>query len=283
MTIREMRTWLAADLEAAVGADEAKAIADAILQDVKGYTAVDLALYGHRELLAETEERMRAIAKRVKDGEPLQYAIGKAYFHGRMFGVDTSTLIPRPETSQLVDMVADDYRNSRDARLLDIGTGSGCIAISLALDIRYSQVTAIDISPGALQMAESNAKTLNAKVRFVQADALNLKASPLRNATYDAIVSNPPYVLASERKSMDKRVTDYEQATALFVPDSDPLIFYRAIAQYAQDALSDGGRLYFEINPLCADELRKMLARTFDRVDIIKDYKGNNRFAICTK
>ena len=283
MTIREMRTWLAADLEAAVGADEAKAIADAILQDVKGYTAVDLALYGHRELLAETEERMRAIAKRVKDGEPLQYAIGKAYFHGRMYGVDTSTLIPRPETSQLVDMVADDYRNSRDARLLDIGTGSGCIAISLALDIRYSQVTAIDISPGALQMAESNAKALSAKVRFVQADALNLQTSPLRNATYDAIVSNPPYVLASERKSMDKRVTDYEPPTALFVPDSDPLIFYRAIAQYAQYALSDGGKLYFEINPLCADELRKMLARTFDRVDIIKDYKGNNRFAICTK
>ena len=283
MTIREMRTWLAADLEAAVGADEAKAIADAILQDVKGYTAVDLALYGHRELLAETEERMRAIAKRVKDGEPLQYAIGKAYFHGRMYGVDTSTLIPRPETSQLVDMVADDYRNSRDARLLDIGTGSGCIAISLALDIRYSQVTAIDISPGALQMAESNAKALNAKVRFVQADALNLQASTLRNERYDAIVSNPPYVLASERKSMDKRVTDYEPPTALFVPDSDPLIFYRAIAQYAQDALSDGGRLYFEINPLCAEDLRKMLARTFDRVDIIKDYKGNNRFAICTK
>ena len=283
MTIREMRTWLAADLEAAVGADEAKAIADAILQDVKGYTAVDLALYGHRELLAETEERMRAIAKRVKDGEPLQYAIGKAYFHGRMYGVDTSTLIPRPETSQLVDMVADDYRNSRDARLLDIGTGSGCIAISLALDIRYSQVTAIDISPGALQMAESNAKALSAKVRFMQADALNLQTSPLRNATYDAIVSNPPYVLASERKSMDKRVTDYEPPTALFVPDSDPLIFYRAIAQYAQYALSDGGKLYFEINPLCADDLRKMLARTFDRVDIIKDYKGNNRFAICTK
>ena len=283
MTIREMRTWLAADLEAAVGANEAKAIADAILQDVKGYTAVDLALYGHRELLAETEERMRAIAKRVKDGEPLQYAIGKAYFHGRMYGVDTSTLIPRPETSQLVDMVADDYRNSRDARLLDIGTGSGCIAISLALDIRYSQVTAIDISPGALQMAESNAKALSAKVRFMQADALNLQTSPLRNATYDAIVSNPPYVLASERKSMDKRVTDYEPPTALFVPDSDPLIFYRAIAQYAQYALSDGGKLYFEINPLCADDLRKMLARTFDRVDIIKDYKGNNRFAICTK
>ena len=283
MTIREMRTWLAADLEAAVGADEAKAIADAILQDVKGYTAVDLALYGHRELLAETEERMRAIAKRVKEGEPLQYAIGKAYFHGRMFGVDTSTLIPRPETSQLVDMVADDYRNSRDARLLDIGTGSGCIAISLALDIRYSQVTAIDISPGALQMAESNAKALSAKVRFMQADALNLQTSPLRNATYDAIVSNPPYVLASERKSMDKRVTDYEPPTALFVPDSDPLIFYRAIAQYARYALSDGGKLYFEINPLCADDLRKMLARTFDRVDIIKDYKGNNRFAICTK
>ena len=283
MTIREMRTWLAADLEAAVGADEAKAIADAILQDVKGYTAVDLALYGHRELLAETEERMRAIAKRVKDGEPLQYAIGKAYFHGRMYGVDTSTLIPRPETSQLVDMVVDDYRNSRDARLLDIGTGSGCIAISLALDIRYSQVTAIDISPGALQMAESNAKALSAKVRFMQADALNLQTSPLRNATYDAIVSNPPYVLASERKSMDKRVTDYEPPTALFVPDSDPLIFYRAIAQYAQYALSDGGKLYFEINPLCADDLRKMLARTFDRVDIIKDYKGNNRFAICTK
>ena len=283
MTIREMRTWLAADLEAAVGADEAKAIADAILQDVKGYTAVDLALYGHRELLAETEERMRAIAQRVKDGEPLQYAIGKAYFHGRMYGVDTSTLIPRPETSQLVDMVVDDYRNSRDARLLDIGTGSGCIAISLALDIRYSQVTAIDISPGALQMAESNAKALSAKVRFVQADALNLQTSPLRNATYDAIVSNPPYVLASERKSMDKRVTDYEPPTALFVPDSDPLIFYRAIAQYAQYALSDGGKLYFEINPLCADDLRKMLARTFDRVDIIKDYKGNNRFAICTK
>lgn len=281
MTIREIRTKLTEILAPHVGDAEAGAMASTIIEDVKGYKAIDVALYGHRELLPDTEQKMLGIAQRVADGEPLQYALGKAYFRGRMFAVTPATLIPRPETAGLVDMAVDRLKSRRDCRILDIGTGSGCIAISMALDLPFAEVVAVDISDGALDVARANAKALKAKVQFVHADALHLDDGPLAGLTFDAIISNPPYVLVSERKSMDSRVTDHEPPTALFVPDSQPLLFYRAIGQYAAKALAPGGWLFFEINPLCASNLADMLrGQGFDNIDILPDYKGNLRYAL---
>lgn len=279
-----MRDRLASMLTASVGEGEAKAMADTIVEDVKGYKPVDVALYGYRELLPDTERRMMEIARRVVDGEPLQYALGKAYFRGRTFAVDRSTLIPRPETAALVDMAVDCLKGTRDCRVLDIGTGSGCIAISLALDLPFAMVVGADISDPALAVARSNAKALNANVKFVHADALHLGEGPLAGMQFDAIISNPPYVLSSERADMDPRVTDYEPSSALFVPDSQPLLFYAAIGQYAIDALVPGGHLFFEINPLCASQLAQLLENQgFADVDILPDYKGTMRYATARK
>lgn len=284
MTIREMKAKLAEMLAPSAGSSEAHAMAQAIIEDVKGYKAVDVALYGHRELLPDTERRMLEIAQQVADGAPLQYVLGKAYFRGRNFSVTPATLIPRPETAALVDMAVDELRGKRDCRILDIGTGSGCIAISLALDLPFAQVDAADISDGALEVAKANAKALGANVRFVHADALRLGDGPLAGHSYDAIVSNPPYVLASERASMDSRVADHEPPIALFVPDAQPLLFYEPIAAYAARALVPGGLLLFEINPLCARQLGAMLhGYGFEDVDILRDYKGALRYASARK
>jgi len=282
MTLREMKRHLTQMLAPAVGEGEAQAMALAIIEDIRGYTAVDIAINGHRSLLPETESRMLDIARKVADGMPLQYAIGKAMFRGRYFSVDRSTLIPRPETAQLVDIIIDKWDGKSDLRVMDIGTGTGCIAISLALDLPFAQVEAIDINPDALAVAKNNAKALKAaRASFIQADALALAHEAGR---YDIIVSNPPYVLDSEKAEMDARVADYEPATALFVPDADALRFYRPIAAFASQSLRPDGMLYFEINPLCSESILALLNECgFKDADIQRDYKGANRFAIATK
>lgn len=277
MTIAEMRRHLTEMLTSSVGSDEASAMASAIIEDIKGYKPVDVVLYGHRELLPETVDRMKRVAERVIAGEPLQYALGTAYFRGRHFTVTPATLIPRPETAQLVDIIVNDFAGRSDLHVLDIGTGTGCIAISLALDLPFAQVDAIDISADALKVAKSNADALKAKrVRFIQADALLLEAGTEK---YDIIVSNPPYVLDSEKAEMDARVVDHEPSTALFVPDSDPLRFYTPIIRYAAKALTPTGKLYFEINPKAATALKKAIESAGFECDILPDYKGNLRFA----
>lgn len=282
MTLREMKQTLAQTLTPAVGSREAQAMALAIIEDIRGYKAVDIAINGQRELLPETEERMLDTARKVVGGMPLQYAIGKAMFRGRYFKVDSSTLIPRPETAQLVDIIVDKWHDRQDLRVMDVGTGTGCIAISLALDLPFARVDAVDISHKALAVAEENAKSLKAgKVNLIHGDALNLRPN---GREYDIIVSNPPYVLESERKDMDSRVVDYEPTAALFVPDSDPLRFYRPIAAFASEALKAGGMLYFEINPLCADEIKDLLdGEGFSDAQILRDYKGALRFVIAAK
>lgn len=281
MTIRDMKQHLQRMLEPAVGESEARAMALAIIEDIRGYKAVDIAINGHRELLPETESRMMDAAKKVLSGMPLQYAIGKAMFRGRYFAVNPSTLIPRPETAQLVDIIVDEWRGKSDLRVMDIGTGSGCIAISLALDLPFAKVDAIDISADALAVAKENADALKAaRVSFGLRDALSLTPEP---GAFDIIVSNPPYVLSSEKAQMDARVADYEPASALFVPDSDPLKFYRPISEFTLKSLRGSGKLYFEINPLCADQIKSLLlAEGFKDAQIQSDYKGARRFAIAS-
>lgn len=281
MTIGETIRHLHKILTPAVGADEAGAMAYAILEDIKGYTKTQVIAYGDRELLPETSERIDKIARRIIAGEPMQYATGLAHWRGRVFEVDRSVLIPRPETAQLVDIITREYSSRSDLHVLDIGTGSGCIAISLALDLPFSEVTAIDISADALTVARKNSTILKARVNFLQADAFAMYGA-IPSQPFDIIVSNPPYVLESERKDMNPRVTDQEPRQALFVSDSAPIAIYEAIASYAAIGLTPGGRLYFEINPLCAKLITDMLADLeFTDIDIIKDYRGIQRFIIC--
>jgi release factor glutamine methyltransferase len=275
MILKEAIEQLRSGLASVAEPQEVQAMIRIICEDVFNYDPVDVALRQGSELPDFAQERITDIIMRLQRHEPLQYIVGEALFHGHKFKVTPAVLIPRPETEQLVDLVIDENPGS-DLRVLDMGTGSGCIAISLARALKFAQVDALDISRDALAVARENAAALKVKVRLFESDML----SPQPPATYDIIVSNPPYVCWSERDAMDSNVKDYEPGQALFVPDNDPLLFYKAIAPYAAQSLERGGRLYLEINQRFGNEMKRLLEDNgFEEVCIIEDSFGKTRFA----
>ncbi|MDE6287124.1 MAG: peptide chain release factor N(5)-glutamine methyltransferase [Muribaculaceae bacterium] len=280
MTLSQLQHTLIETLAAALDRDEAEATARIILEDAAGYTPLDVALHADREPEDFTCERLLDMARRVAElDEPVQYVTGHARFCGLDLHVTPDVLIPRPETEGLVDRIVDKYRDRRDLRVLDLCTGSGCIAIALARALPFCRVTAVDISGAALEVAKGNAERLGTRnIDFVQADALHL-AAPAPDS-YDIIVSNPPYVADSERDNMSDRVLLYEPAQALFVPDADPMRFYRPIAAYASVALAPGGSLWFEINSLYDAEVRSTMQEAgFADVDVELDFYSRPRYA----
>ena len=255
---------------------EAKAIARMTYEERFGLTLSDIYLGKDTQLSADNQTELEEIAKRLLQGEPIQYVLGQADFCGRTFLVNEYVLIPRPETEELCQWITS-QGDRPPVRLLDIGTGSGCIAITLAAEMPQAEVAAWDISAEALEVARENAKRNNVHVSFEQVDVLNCQLSII-NCQFDLIVSNPPYICNKERASMETNVLEHEPHTALFVPDDDPLLFYRAIAQYGQTALKDGGWLYFEINPLYAQDICDMLnAMHYCRIEIKEDQYGKQR------
>lgn len=261
---------------------EAEDAARIIFEDVAGYDRKYIFMNGDREILDFVQRNISAAVDKVLAGEPVQYAVGRARFMGMDFKVSPAVLVPRPETEGLVDLITDDWCGRSDLSVLDLCTGSGCIAVALSRALPFSDVEAVDISADALAVARENAAALGARVRFVRADVLDLR--PEEDGKFDIVVSNPPYVCESEKKDMDARVLDYEPHLALFVPDSNPLEFYRPIAEYASQALKKGGMLYLEINPLFASDIASMLNNTgFADVQIFRDYRGKQRFARAAK
>ena len=255
------------------GKGEAQAIARLIYEVRYGLTLSDL-LMGRDSNVPQDE--LEQIAIRLERQEPVQYILGQAEFCGRTFIVNKHVLIPRPETAELCQWII----ATNATHILDIGTGSGCIAITLAAEMPEAEVTAWDISKEALKVAEENAKRTNVHVKFEQVDALHLTSDICHQTSdvFDLIVSNPPYICNKERVAMEANVLEHEPHTALFVPDDDPLLFYRAIAQYGQTALKEGGWLYFEMNPLYAEPLREMLSKmSYHDIEIKKDQYGKQR------
>ena len=256
---------------------EAKAIARMTYEERFGLTLSDIYLGKDTQLSADCQAELEEIAKRLLQGEPIQYVLGHADFCGRTFLVNEHVLIPRPETEELCQWIFTQKEPSLLCKILDIGTGSGCIAITLAAEMPQAEVTAWDISPDALEVARENARLNNVHVSFEQVDALNSQFSIL-NSQFDLIVSNPPYICNKEREAMEPNVLEHEPHTALFVPDDDPLLFYRAIAQYGHTALKDGGWLYFEINPLYAKDICNMLgAMSYHDIETKTDQYGKQR------
>ncbi len=258
---------------------EAKAIARMVLDVRFDMSMTDIICGKVTQLSEEDTVSLQKIVTRLEQAEPVQYILGASDFCGRTFHMEPGVLIPRPETEELCRWIVSD--NNHIADILDVGCGSGCISVTLALDMPQANVTAWDISPIATRVTAGNAMTMNAKVNVVKQDALD---PPLDNEKWDVIVSNPPYICEQERETMARNVLDYEPDVALFVPDEDPLRFYRAIAEYAVNALRHGGSLFFEINPIYAEQMLEMLAGLgFNQTEIREDQFGKQRFTKSTK
>ena len=255
---------------------EAKAMARIVVEDVLGLSLTDIYAGKVNQKEAETLLAQRNILERLKAGEPVQYVAKRATFMGQSFMVNHSVLIPRPETSELVDWVVSDAAvGESEQRFLDIGTGSGCIAAMLSLLMPGSEVAACDISAEALGVAQKNAEAMGVRVSFFLFDALSDEKLP--NA-YSAIVSNPPYICRSERSTMEQNVTEHEPELALFVPDDNPLLFYRAIARIGRESLLPNGKLYLEINERLGEETRSLLLEEgYACAELRKDAYGRNR------
>jgi release factor glutamine methyltransferase len=254
---------------------EADMLAMFIVEDVSGFSSTDI-LTDHK---FQTGPNFRSIILKyilqLKRQEPIQYILGKAYFYEHMYEVNENTLIPRPETEELVNLVLDHSPSERAIKVLDIGVGSGCIATTIALKLPQAKVDGLEVSMSAIMVAERNAKKLGAEVNFIHADIFTYTP----DKTYDAIVSNPPYVRNSEKKLMNTNVIDYEPAKALFVSDDDPLIFYYRIVEFGKEALLPNGIIFFEVNEAFAKEVAGILEESdFHKIEVVKDINNKDRF-----
>lgn len=259
-------------LEERYGMNEAKAVVRYLLEMKYGLSLADILCEKTDSVNIHT---LRKDMEKLCEGVPVQYVVGKTLFAGRCFEVSSDVLIPREETAELCRWITEEWKNDT-CRILDVGTGSGCIAITLSLDIPGSQVVAWDISEGALSVARKNAEALQTEVVFCRQDILDEKAP--KETSYDIIVSNPPYICYQERDEVDEHVLNNEPSQALFVPDNDPLLFYRAIMDYAKDVLKDTGMIYSEINPHHVEALQQLgMAMGFPLQEVRQDSFGKLR------
>lgn len=263
---------------------EARAIYELVLKQRFGLSRTDILLGKDTTLSAKDKEELQIIIDRVAKGEPVQYVLGCEEFCGRTFLVNPNVLIPRPETQLLVELVKQNAVPGNS--VLDVGTGSGCIAITLAL--AGYKVTAIDVSDEALAIAKQNAEQLGADVEFVKGDifqcSMLTSSSKSFNVQWNAIVSNPPYICESEASTMEENVLGYEPHLALFVPDDDPLLFYRVIADYGQEHLVDEGHIFFEVNSAYAKHVGELLKQKgYKETKIVNDQYDKERFVWARK
>lgn len=247
-----------------------------IFDHLHGWSKTDMLLRNDTKLTVSDHLFVQKALERLKIHEPIQYILGKTEFFGLPFEVNSSVLVPRPETEELVEWIIESAEPGKKLRVLDIGTGSGCIAIALAKLLPGSSVTAWELSPGALLIAEKNASRNEVSVSFEQKDVLQVSAEDMEQ--FDIIVSNPPYVRDSEKELMKENVLNHEPHLALFVEDHDPLLFYRKIARLAANSLATGGLLFFEINRDMGQETLSLLAdEGFHSMELRKDLSGNYR------
>ena len=294
--VRDCRKYYASELEKIYGSDEANALIMILLEHYFSIDRVKIALEPELRLSESELLTLHFAVKELLKNKPVQYILGETEFCGMRFFVNENVLIPRPETEEMVKSIA--FRRDKaclaptgcdvetDGRpsFLDIGTGSGCIAISMAKLFKNSIVTAIDISEKALEVAKKNAETNGVNVNFIKDDILNPKNQELLDNQFDIIVSNPPYVCESEKSEMRANVLDYEPSSALFVSDNDPLIFYRKILEFAQKALTPNGEVWFEINEKLGTEMKNLcIEKGFENVEIIKDFRERDRIIKATR
>jgi release factor glutamine methyltransferase len=282
MNVKTLKNHFSAELSGIYPSEEIQSFFSILSEKYLCMSRLELAINSEMVLSEVVSEKYKEAILRLKKHEPVQYIIGETEFFGLRFNVNKHTLIPRPETEELVDWILAETntQNPKPRTILDIGTGSGCIAISLAKNLPGSSVSAIDISEEILLIAKQNALINEAEVNFERLDILQTRTL---SKVYDVIVSNPPYVRNSEKNKMQPNVLEYEPDTALFVSDQDPLLFYRKIARLAKQYLTTNGSMYFEINEYLGEDMLLMLKDTgFETVQIKKDFFGKDRMIKCT-
>lgn len=280
MTIKEYKDIFTGKLAPLYDVAEAERFFYISLEELKGWKRMDYLMRNSETISGNEEEQWKNALQQLEQYRPIQYIFGKTYFYGLEFKVNENTLIPRPETEELVEWIIHENNKRTELNILDIGTGTGCIPISLAKNLPQAQVAAIDVSEGALAIAKENALTNNVSVNFIQTDILIAESLPQQ---YDVIVSNPPYVRNLEKAEIKPNVLEHEPHLALFVEDNDPLIFYRKIAQLALHHLKTGGKLYYEINQyLGLGTVALLEDMGFKNVVLRKDLFGNDRMISCT-
>ena len=250
-----------------------------VFETLFGYSRKEMILFADRRLSSGEREKISGIVERLKKYEPIQYILGTTEFYGLKFHVEPGVLIPRFETEELVDTIIKQNKNKK-VKLLDLGCGSGCIAIALKKFIQESDVWCCDISDTALKITRENAMLNEAEIHIVKYDILSRDLFP--ETGFDIVVSNPPYVTIKERSVMQKNVLDYEPEVALFVPDEDPLLFYREIVNKTRGIMADSGQLFFEINESYGDEVSALIEKYGFHATIIKDINGRDRFVTGT-
>jgi len=282
MLIRAVINKIEEDLSPLYSREEIKSFTSLMFEHLLGLSRLKVHLRRHEQIPDAKLTEFKEIVSRLKNYEPLQYILGETEFYGLRLKVNPEVLIPRPETEELVDWILRDFPDSR-LNIVDIGTGSGCIPIAIAKNRPEFVVEGWDISEKALDIARENATENCVGVKFALVDILNWRNYPMIKM-YDLIISNPPYVTKAEQSSMLKNITDYEPHVALFVPNNDPLIFYREIADFAASHLNPGGRLYFEINEKYGEYLLILLKDMFFcNIQLRKDINGRDRMISCNR
>jgi len=285
MTIEEARKKIVGSIIHIYDKNEANNIADLLMENITRLPRAERILKKNETLSLSQKNSLSQFIGRLQNHEPVQYIINEAWFAGMKFYIDKNVLIPRPETEELIDWVIKEFRiqdlpvdrQSKEFRIIDVGTGSGCIAIALKKKLPHAEVWACDVSEEALNVARINADSLNATVDFVPLDFLD-KEQRKQLPHIDIVVSNPPYVPQKDKSEMKKIVIDHEPAIALFAPDEEPLIFYSAIADFGKEKLNHGGSVYVEIHEEFGEQVKNLFhSKGYSSVELKKDLQGKNR------
>lgn len=275
MILKDFLAKFIDELNSLYDKEEARSLFFIVLEEYSGISRTSYVTEQQKEVSSSVSELLKSVLSRLRNGEPLQYIFGKAHFYGMELKVNKHTLIPRPETEELVDIIRRSFSGA-PKNILDVGTGSGCIAIALKSIFEDAVVDAMDISTDALEIAEINAFYHGKTIHFIQGNFLNKDFSSCPD--YDIIVSNPPYITLKEKREMHVNVLDHEPHSALFVPKDDPLIFYKVIEVFARDHLRKNGKIYLEINQYLGTETLNLFIDKGWKGELLKDLSGNDRF-----
>jgi release factor glutamine methyltransferase len=287
VTLKEIYSRYLRQLQLIYPVNEASIITDRVFVSAAGIHRSDLIKYPLQSMEDNLSSKLNGYLQELLDHKPVQYVLGETWFYDMRLKVNEHTLIPRPETEELVKLAIDHYRDlnieeNEAINLLDIGTGSGCIAIAIKKNLPGIKLTAIDVSPDALTVSEENASAQEVDVEFLQMDFLDEQQWKNLPA-FHGIISNPPYIPLHEREKMDKNVTAFEPAAALFVPDESPLLFYEKIAAFAKDHLLRGGKIFLEVNEALANDTAKIFGGAYPDIQIKKDLFDKERIVVVTK